>query len=259
MKKNVLCALGLVMLSAGGVASAVQYTWNLSNPTNGTYSNGITYSSEGGSLNFTSTSGDKTLKVNAFRTSSSDGSGLLQDAKVTSDGNWGLGVLSGGEYDYPENLTLDNDGRDEVLVFDSQMANFDWSSLNLGFVYSGSELKYWTGNGGSSGFDFNNLCLMTSCSGQTLASMGFASATASGLSTGSSKDVTTQNGRYLVVSGQLPNSNGFEKFKISSVGGYGNAPEPQSMALIAIGILAMLEVRRRVPGARPRQGEVRFA
>ena len=110
MKNNVLCALGLVMLSAGGVASAVQYTWNLSNPTNGTYSNGITYSSEGGSLNFTSTSGDKTLKVNAFRTSSSDGSGLLQDAKVTSDGNWGLGPYNGVDLN-----RLEVQGRDPVL------------------------------------------------------------------------------------------------------------------------------------------------
>jgi hypothetical protein len=65
-------------------------------------------------------------------------------------------------------------------------------------------------------------------------------------------------GRYLVVSGQLPASGGFEKFKISSGGGYGHAPEPQSMALIGIGLVAMLGMRRRSSNAKAR-GATGFA
>ncbi|MPZ42220.1 MAG: PEP-CTERM sorting domain-containing protein [Betaproteobacteria bacterium] len=241
MKNTAACVvLGLGLLSAGGMASAIQYSWNL----NTTGTSGL-----GDSLNFGSSPTGKTLKVYAFETDYSDGSGKLEDARVVADGSWGLGVRGSGESDWPDNYTLDNSGKDQVLVFDSQMANFDWSSLDLGYIYSGDKLTYWAGDGGT-GFDvgdFNDFCLRSTCSSGTVlgaAGSGFTSSTVLGLA--SSMSLTGNNsGRYLVVSGQLPSSNGFEKFKVSSAGGYGQAPEPQSLALIGIGLLAMLGLRRR--------------
>lgn len=248
MKNTVACvALGLGLLSTGGVTSATQYSWNLN--TTGT-------SALGGSMDFGSTPSGQTLKVYAFESSATDGSGKLLDAKVIADGSWGLGVLGDGESSWPDNMNLDNAGKDQVLVFDSQMAGFDWSSLKLGYIYSGNgadltpEMSYWAGNG-TSGFDFNNLCLTTTCSGGTVlgdAGSGFgAKAQLSGLTTASPMSLPNGNnntGRYLIVSGQLPSSGGFEKFKISSVGG-AQTPEPQSLALIVIGLAAMFGLRRR--------------
>jgi hypothetical protein len=237
MKKTAACVvLGLGLLSAGGMASATQYTWDFD-------VSGTKTSTDGGYLEF-GPSGQK-LKVYAFETSSSDGSGKLQTAQVRAEGNFGLGVLSSGD---SETYLLDNSGKDEVLVFDSQMADFDWSSLKLGSIESGSKLTYWAGDG-VTGFDINdftNFCLTTTCSGTSLGAMnsGFGGPTTVGL--GSSVGLTTKNtGRYLVVSGQLPNDGNFEKFKIKSTGGYGQAPEPESLALIGIGLLAMLGLRRR--------------
>jgi PEP-CTERM motif len=253
MKKAVTSiVIGLGLLSAGGMASAVQYTWNLN--TAGT-------SDLGGSLNFASSPAGQTLKVYAFETTYTDGSGKLIDARVTADGSAGIGVLGSGDSEFPDKLALDNSGRDEVLVFDSQMNNFDWSSLKLGFIYSGSgadlspELRYSAGNGtGLPGFDFNNFCLISTCSGGTVlgaAGSGFGSPTTVGAA--SNMTLSTNNtGRYLVVSGQLPSSGGFEKFKISSAGGYGHAPEPQSLALVAIGLVAMIGLRRRSSSMKSR-------
>jgi hypothetical protein len=274
MKESVLrIAVGLALLSAGGIASAVQYTWNFGNLENGSSvastSNGISVSTDGGSFIFKSTSGDKLLTVRAYETGYDDGTGKLSNARVTLDkngGNWGLGVRSDDDTTHPENVTVDNANNDDVLVFDAGMDNFDWSTLNISYITgtdSSPELKYWAGNAnnnGSGGTDFSKLCLTGTCSSGTL-----ISATGSGFSSGktvsasSTVSLTEKNtGRYLVVSGQLPASGGFEKFKISSGGGYGHAPEPQSMALIGIGLVAMLGMRRRSSNAKAR-GATGFA
>ena len=95
--------------------------------------------------------------------------------------------------------------------------------------------------------DFTDFCLKTTCTGGTVLgamNSGFGGPTTVGL--GSTVGLNANsNGRYLVVSGQLPNGGDFEKFKIKSTGGYGQAPEPESLALIGIGLLAMLGLRRR--------------
>ncbi len=252
-------ALCVGLLSAGGGASAIQYTWDLNKP----------YLA-GGYTDLSFTSGGKTLTVTAYETSQSDGTGKLLDAKVTADGAWGLGVLGSGDSGYPDTYTVDNAGKDEVLVFDAGTDNFDWNSLKLGFIMTGTgydaspDLKYWAGNGSVAGFDFNNYCLSaTTCTGGTVlgGSAGFTGpSNLPGVTANTSIPLTTNNtGRYLVVSGQLSTSDGFEKFKISSAGGYGTNPEPQSMALIGIGLLAMLGLRRRSSIARGRRTEIGFA
>lgn len=234
------------MMSAAGMASAVQYTWDLGQL-------GTTLGAVGAALSFASTPTGRTLKVTAYETTNDNGTGKLIDAAVQTDGSWGLGVKGSADSGYPDTYTVDNAGRDEVLVFDAGVDNFDWTSLKLGFIATGTglesapDLKYWAGNGTGTGFDFNNYCLLaSSCTGTVLnGSAGFGSATTLTDMGTTARTLTTGNkGRYLVVSGELSTAGGFEKFKISSTGG-ASAPEPQSIALIAIGLLAMFGIQRR--------------
>jgi hypothetical protein len=246
------------------MASATQYTWNFTTLAAGSNissnSGGVTVSTDGGTFKFLSTSGNQMLEVRAYETGSTSGAGKLSNAQVTLDnngGSWGLGVKSTSDTSSPENITVDNANYDDILVLDSGMENFDWGSLNLSYITgtdSTPNLTYWTGNAnnnGNSGTDFTKLCLTgsdcTTAPQGLISKNGFSAATTVNATTSSSgvQLATNNSGRYLVISGQLPESGGTEKFKVSSGGGVGYAPEPQSMALIGIGLLAMLGLRRR--------------
>ncbi len=267
MNKTYLAAAVYGLLAIGGEASAVQYSWNL----NSSASNSHT-------MTFGSTPSGQTLTVSAFRSGntfnsgSEVGTGNLIDAYVNPDGSFGLGVFNSGESS-PDDRYLDNRSGVEVLVFDAGvgMDNFDWGSIKLGHILSGTDidstpnLTYWTGgNGGVTDAQFNNLCLKStssnSCTSLQTSSYGFTAHTPLTISTAGTAQALGPNtiGRYLVVSGALDangtGSGGYDKFKISTV------PTPQTISLVGIGFLAMFFMqRRRAAGKSERDSRFREA
>lgn len=219
---RLLVGLGFVVSTAASWAAP--YTWNFDNVADGLYSQ-IQYNG---------------LTVKAYQTSNTNGTGTLSSTnmQIRVDGQWGLGILSPDEGAYPDNYTIDNTSKDEVLVFDAGAGNdnFDWTSLKIGFVYTGTGadpspiLTYLASNTNPSGTaDYGTLI----GGGKELSISG-----------GGTKTLTEKNvGRYLMVSGDLGASGGFDKFKISTVSG--QTPEPQSLALLGIGVLAMLGMGSR--------------
>lgn len=248
MKLNKSRVIGaVVMLGLGPAATAAQYTWNFNAFSGLQSSNTINLNGGSGVLGG--------LTVKGYRTTNTDGTGALtaNNVKIFGDGNWGIGVntdmssgTSGDEYttsaSWPDGYTVDNNYWDELLVFDSGLANFDWSSVTTGFVYSGS------GADTTPKLTYKALDTDPLLASSLSSLMGGAGASTTSIATGQTKslDPSKNNGRYLVVSGDLGAAGGFDKFKISTVSG--QTPEPESLALLGIGVLAMLGMRRR-PGS----------
>lgn len=248
MSKSALTGmLGLGLLLGTGTALALQYSWDFS-----AVGKTDTVYSYDNSDPFKIKSGGKELKVYAYSSTKPSsgpnkdvaGAGLLLNAKVTQEKNYGLGVNS-SESGHPNSYTLDNNGAIDVLVFDAGEGNewYDWSSIELGYIYSGDsapDLRYWTGGNNLVDYtSFNSLCL-TGCATSLGASNGFSDGMKS-LDNMALKTPTSLSGtgRYLVISGELtPSSKDYVKIK-------GVVPEPQSLALVGIGLVSLLSIRRR--------------
>jgi len=268
-----LCvSLGLVgLLATGTSAQAAQVqTWNFGgNTVDGNRCNNTF------SCIFKSASGYE-IKVSAYATSQANSgtggttpAGTLISATLT-DQSAGLGINNkqtgdGSEGADPEHAA-DNNQRYDVFVLEalgSGAANFDWQSLGISWAkewtYSGStvvnrgataDIDFFVGNG--DGTSFTSMCLSTCPDSGTkkITDAGFKYIDGNNnQTTGSPIDVLgSDKGRYLVVSGAL-NLGGdgfFDAFKLSGATG---VPEPHSIALLGLGFLAMVGLRRKRPAA----------
>ena len=270
-----VCA-GLFAIS--GVTSAVPYVWDLNASDPNPLRHIMTFTDGAGhSLDVYAYRSKSTCStLSSCSTNAADdnninfGAGNLIEAYVNPDGSSGLGVSSLGEASDPKNPGTNEDARlidnrdgVEVLVFDSKSANFDWNTLDLGFIKTGSgvddtpSVQYWTGNGtGALGntsstqdqidLAFKSLCLTSGTNGYSCTTLAASNFTKhpqlNNLTTAPQTLASNAQGRYLVVSGALDASyasTGFDKFKIKTV------PVPHTLALFGIGVLAMVGFRRR--------------
>jgi len=258
---QLLVASGFV--AAAGGAGAVQYTWDFANGavTSATHTacGGNTALCQVG-LTININGNNRTMLARAYSTDNAvpSLSGNLIGADIVRYAGSGLGVRNldegASEGTSPEH-SLDNQDRFDVIVFEAPTDNFSWDSMLLGWAreQNGSggyvnqaDVQFYVGGAGA-GKDFTTMCF-TGCGVASNniqdGSSGFASlGVFSNVAQGTSADLPAgTKGRYLVVSGAL-SGEGLEKkdyFKIGNV-----VPVPQTIALVGIGVLAMLMFSRR--------------
>jgi hypothetical protein len=149
---------------------------------------------------------------------------------------------------------IDNSGATDVLVLEAPTNNFEWDSLLLGITTTASnsdnnaavDLQIYVGGSGADK-DFTSLCF-SGCTGTNvdLVTDGFASL-GSFNAVASTPINLGQNaiGRYLVVSGALVQNDDF--FRVAAVGGH-SVPTPQTLPLLALGLVGMWAAMRRRVG-----------
>lgn len=243
-------ALSLLIMPASAMADIV--TWN-------TYSGwgSSPRSSQGSGTNtemtFTASSGE-VLKARAFYIDKSSGvanrNAPLEKAALKIY-DQGLGVTSYGECSScsPEH-TLDNVGKNELIVF--QLPSDNWDPASVTLVPFGNPLDTdVTFLVGGTLAQFPNLASFEDKSIQDLLNAGFKEyeSTTSGSGTRTASVGGDTTGRYLIVASWLNDSTPEDDFKIKTVAAKAGPPtqvgEPATMALLTFGLCAFAAYRRR--------------
>lgn len=212
------------------------------------------------------------MSVRAFTTNANNNgtspAGKLAASTLVQWSGGGLGIQNTlenpVESGQPEHAA-DNKDRYDVFVFEALGASndkFDWQSVALGWAqewnaavtpntYAQADIQFYVGNGnGANGAtNFTNMCLVGCANNsENITANNFTKFdpildVAQG-ATANVNDSGTK-GRYLVVSGALDLGGGsglYDAFKLTSVKG---VPEPNALALLSMGMLAMVGLRRR--------------
>ena len=195
-------------------------------------------------------------------------------AATISTYSGGIGV-SNSTNDLASNVpqhAVDNNGVVDFVVFELPQA-MDWNSFKIGWSQVDSDVQAWVGGNIGAGYDFaaNHVCFTacTTAGDVSLASLGFVEVPTGGtpntgfvnvpLNTDTAFNSAAQS-NYLIMSGDLglgSITTGNDFFKISSIsassGNHTSAPEPGSIALLGLGLAALLvSRRRRVAASRQR-------
>lgn len=266
MKK--LIVGGAVILSAGlaGTAAAAVITWDTisnSSTTADACANGV-----GNACTFTK--GTEILTARAYATNNNAGSGAFEKATITVYSG-GIGVknpdqigrsYSNNENDSPDHA-IDNDGRDDLVVFEFSNSLFDPDSFRIGWRDNDSDIRWWIG-GASLGANFD----FTGQTFSSLSGLGFSSPGGSNnVAINTTKSVSgDETGRYLIFAPSLqdtarnsPPDSKYDYFKISQITGtlgtvvvpppdpdpQSTVPEPGTAALIGIALAGFWANRRR--------------
>ncbi len=223
---TILLSMGLI-----GSVSAGPVTWNTSSGS-ATCSGGV-----GNSCTFTESG--HTLKAHAYSTTNNSGSGAFEKATLTV---WsgGLGVKNpdqSNESGSPHHA-LDDDGRDELIVFENNYPGYAFTGFEIGWRRSDSDISAWVGSL-SANYDFTGVKF------SDLTGLGFTKADFSNVPTNTLRSLGSLVGNYLILA-PSDDSNS-EYVKISQISGQTptRISEPGIVALFGIAFVGFWLNRRR--------------
>jgi hypothetical protein len=135
MNKSLASALLICAMSMPAAHAGPSYTWNTTGGFAPTYSK-----------IFPSTAGNEPIKATGYSTRFSDGSGKFLRQQIVGWGG-GLGVKSAngsGENSSPNHAT-DNNGPDELIVFEFDDANYEPTGFRIGWKSGDADIRVWIG------------------------------------------------------------------------------------------------------------------
>lgn len=194
----------------------------------------------------TFTKGGKVLKARAYAANNDSGSGDFKKATINVfDGGIGVKNPDQSEENNSPNHSTDNNGRDDVVVFEFSSSAFDPASFMIGWKSGDADIRAWIGGGNlAAGYDF------TGDKFSDFASLGFTLFSFNNVAIDTSKDFNTDlTGRYLILAPALYNTAGadstYDYFKISQIAGEYKVSEPGTAALLGIALAGFWANRRR--------------
>ncbi|MCP5244948.1 MAG: PEP-CTERM sorting domain-containing protein [Burkholderiales bacterium] len=231
MNNKVKTAIALLCFGFVGALSADPVTWD-------TYAGaGICTSGVGNNCKFT----DSSHTLTAYAYSTTDNSGTTEFEKATlTVWSGGLGVKNpdqSNENSSP-NHALDDNGRDELIVFENGDPGNYFTGFKIGWRYSDSDISAWVGSL-STNYDF------TGTRFSDLAGMGFTKVDFSNVPTNTQRSLGSLAGNYLILAPSADSNS--EYVKISQVSGEipNKVSEPGIMALFAVTLMGLWANRRR--------------
>jgi hypothetical protein len=255
---------GAVMLGVGlsGTSAASTISWNTE-----TGSSSTSFSCGSGFGNTcTFNSGGEILKARAYSTVDDIGVGKFEQAmlNVYSDGISVMNPRNTNESNPLQpnnpNRSVDNDGRDDFVVFEYDDANYNPTGFMIGWKNTDADIRAWIG-GESLGANYD----FTDQSVADLTGLGFTSFRFDNVSVDTLNLFNTElTGRYLILAPQIFNirnlsDNQYDYFKISGITGSGadpippaEIPEPGTAALLGIALVGLWANRRQMSPARVR-------
>ncbi|TAK90214.1 MAG: hypothetical protein EPO06_09515 [Burkholderiaceae bacterium] len=236
--------------SGGGGGNPACTTWNLtSGVKTGVAYSGTDANGHSGTVYDSASvvAGGHTLSMRAYASTDSNGAAAFTKAYIGTYGG-GIGVSncydgSSGcnELTSPDHA-IDSNGKHDFLLleFDSVVSA---QAFQIGWSDTDSDVELWTGSASAAaGLDLTGACV-SGCV-KTLTSLGFSAGTNhEGVAVDTNTAINPlSNSRYLLVSGQLGESNDYFKFK--SVTACLPLPVPGTVALFGVALLGMLGLRR---------------
>lgn len=246
---NKLLLGGAVILFSGlaGTAMAALITWDTDG---GAGTTAVKSGSSAGNY-YTFTTGGQALKAHAYATNTTGGSGTFQTATLNLYSG-GLGITSQGESTVSPDHAIDNNGKNELLVFEFSNSLFDPASFQIGWKDTDSDIRWWIG-GASLGANYD----FTGKTFSNLLGLGFTSYSSNNVPINTSTSLIGSDvGRYLIFAPALYNTGGsdrnYDYFKISQITGQyliqlpqNPVSEPGTAALLGIALAGLWANRRR--------------
>ncbi len=243
MKKFLIISTLITAAGIAGSSLATPLTWNLG--TGGTCTSGV-----GNTCTFTSAG--ETLKARAYATNDNPGLGLFVKATLNQFSG-GLGVNSPGESSGSPQHAVDNDGKDELFVFEFNDPTYLFTGFQIGWKQNDADIRAWIGG--------NTLAAGYNFSGEKFSNLSTLGGGFTALNFLNVPTNTTQNfgttgiaGRYLILAAAPYDRDGYDKkfdyFKISQVSGAeplptNQVPEPGILALLGIAMAGFGFGRKR--------------
>ncbi|MCP5246661.1 MAG: hypothetical protein H6937_12225 [Burkholderiales bacterium] len=229
--KKLMTTIIILNFGLAGAVSANPITWDVDS-NSAVCSGGI-----GNSCIFTENG--HTLTARAYSTTNNSGSGVFEKATLTT---WsgGLGVKNpdqSNENSSP-NHALDDNGRDELIVFESNYPGYAFTGIEIGWRYNDSDISTWVGSL-SAGYDFSGVRF------SDLLGLGFVKTDFSNVPINSLRTLGLSVGNYLIIAPRQDSNS--EYIKISQISG--DIPvqvsEPNVLVLFAVSMLGIWVSRRQ--------------
>ena len=180
-----------------------------------------------------------TLTAYAYSTTNNSGTGVFEKATLTV---WsgGLGVKNPDQINENSspNHALDDNGRDELIVFENDNPGYYFTGFEIGWRYNDSDISAWVGSL-SADYDFTGIRF------SDLAGLGFTKVNFSNVPTNTQRSLGSLAGNYLILAPRADSNS--EYVKISQVSGEipNKVSEPNIVALFIISLLGFWASRRR--------------